>query len=147
MYNSWIVIIPPLLVIACVLTTRRMILSFLLGILSSALIASNGNPYKAFMLAAQRFLESAGITGLTSTQALATNASLLIFSFLIILGILIELLAATGADQAYVNITKSRVKSKKAAEGASLILSLFFFFDDYFSSLTVGSVMRPLALT
>ncbi len=145
MNTSWIVILPPLLVIACVLTTRRMILSFILGIVSSALIASRGNLIQAAQLGLTRVVESTGIAGLMSPQAFFNNSSLLIFSFLIILGILIELLAATGADQAYVNITRNQVKSRKAAQGASLILSLFFFFDDYFSALTVGSVMRPLA--
>jgi tetracycline resistance efflux pump len=142
---NWIVIIPPLLVISCVLFTRRMVLSFLLGIASSALIATNGNPIQALTLSLTRLSESAGIPGLTGISAFLSNASLLIFSFLLLLGILIELLAATGADQAYVTITKRHVKSKKAAQSASLVLSLFFFFDDYFSALTVGSVMRPLA--
>ncbi len=145
MLNSWIVIVPPLLVIACVLFTRRMIPSFLVGIITSALIVTKGNPYNAATLSVKRIWESSGLGSLTNIKSFLANASMLIFLFLIILGILIELLAATGADQAYVKITRKRVKTRKAAEGASLILSLFFFFDDYFSALTVGSVMRPLA--
>ena len=51
----------------------------------------------------------------------------------------------TGAADAYAAIARKHVHSKKQAESASLILSCLFFIDDYFSALTVGSVMRPLA--
>ena len=55
------------------------------------------------------------------------------------------MLSKTGAAEAYVTIARRHVHSKKQAESASLILSSFFFIDNYFSALTVGSVMRPLA--
>ncbi len=145
MLGTWIVTIPPLLVIFCVLTTQRMIPSFLLGIISSALIVTQGNVPQALMLAGQKLWVSTGLPQATSIQGFFSSGNLLIFIFLIILGILIALLSQTGAAQAYVNIVSKKVKSRKQAEIASLILSLFFFIDDYFSALTVGSVMRPLA--
>ena len=50
MLPDWIVILPPLLVVAGVLLTKRMIPSFIVGILSAALIATKGNLLKAVLL-------------------------------------------------------------------------------------------------
>lgn len=143
---EWIVLVPPLLVIISVLTTRRMLFSFLLGIASSALIVAQGNLYMAGLIALTRLWHSTGLGKATSVQGFLSSWSLLIFIFLICLGIIIVLLSESGAAQAYVQLIQQRIKTKKEAESASLILSLFFFIDDYFSALTVGSVMRPLAV-
>lgn len=145
MLGTWLVTIPPLLVIGCVLLTQRMLLSFLLGIIASALIVTNGNPIQALMLSAKKLWLSTGLDQVTSLQGFMSSWNLLIFIFLITLGVLIALLSETGAADAYVRIVCKKVKSKKATEIASLCLSLLFFIDDYFSALTVGSVMRPLA--
>lgn len=145
MLGTWVVTIPPLLVIATVLITHRMLFSFLLGIVSAALIVTNGNVVAASYLALQKLWISTGLAQVTSVQSFFSSWNLLIFIFLITLGILIALLSETGAAQAYIRIVRKKVKSKKAVEVASLLLSLLFFIDDYFSALTVGSVMRPLA--
>lgn len=143
--HTWIVIIPPLLVLLSVLITRRMILSFLVGIVSSALIVTQGAIYPALLLITKRFGESSGLDKIYSWQALWTNWNLSIFIFLLSLGILITLLQRSGSTQAFIQLAQKRVKSKQSAEVTSLLLSLAFFIDDYFSALTVGSVMRPLA--
>ncbi len=142
---TWIVILPPLLVLLSVLTTRRMILSFLIGIVSSALIVTGGALQPAISLILKRFGESSGLDKIYSWQALWTNWNLSIFIFLISLGVLITLLQRSGSTQAFLQLAQKRVKSKKSAEVTSLLLSLAFFIDDYFAALTVGSVMRPLA--
>lgn len=143
---QWIVLVPPLLVILSVLLTRRMIFSFLLGIITSALIVKNGNILQASQLTLSHLWASTGLGKATSIQGFLSSWNLLIFIFLISLGIVIVLLSESGAAEAYVQLVRKKVHTKKEAESASLILSLFFFIDDYFSALTVGSVMRPLAL-
>ncbi|MBA3752193.1 hypothetical protein H0X06_05395, partial [Candidatus Dependentiae bacterium] len=145
MNTSGIVIIPPLLVIASVILTRRMIVSFLIGIVSSALIATNGSLIETTILTGTKLWHSSGLENLKSVHTFWGSWNLLTFIFLIMLGILIVLLTKTGAAQAYVNVVQKRVHSKKSVEIASLLLSFLFFIDDYFSALTVGSVMRPLA--
>ena len=141
----WIVFLPPVLVIATVLLTRKMILSFLVGIITAALIAEKGNPQAAAQLAINKLLANTGLMQATSIEGFLSSWNLLIFIFLICLGILIVLLNESGAAQAYIQLVSKKVHTKKEAESASLILSLFFFIDDYFSALTVGSVMKPLA--
>lgn len=142
---DWIVLIPPLLVIGCVLATRRMILAFLVGIITSALIVTQGNIVEALLLSGNHLWKSTGLKQVTSVTGFLSSWNLLIFIFLICLGILIVLLSESGAAEAYVKLISRKVKTRKEAQSASLILSLFFFIDDYFSALTVGSVMRPLA--
>ena len=146
MVGTWLVLLPPLLVIASVIATKRMLFSFMVGLFSAALIATDGNVMKAGLLAGKKLYVSAGLDKLTSLEAFFSGWNLLIFMFLITLGILIALLSQTGAAQAYARLVRTKVKSKKSVEIASLLLSLLFFIDDYFSALTVGSVMRPLAL-
>lgn len=145
MLGSWIVTIPPLLVILSVLLTQRMLLAFLVGIVSSALIVTQFDPFKAAQLALSKLWNNTGLAQVTSVDRFFSSSNLLIFIFLITLGILIALLSQTGAAQAYVHIIRKKIKNKRSVEIASLILSLLFFIDDYFSTLTVGSVMRPLA--
>lgn len=143
---QWLVVLPPLLVIATVLLTRRMILAFLVGITCSALIAAQGNLIDAASLIIKRFMESTGLHQVDTIHHLLSNWSLAIFVFLLCIGSLLVLLQRTGAATVYGHIIKKHVKSRKNVEIASLALSPLFFIDDYFSALTVGAIMRPLAL-
>jgi Na+/H+ antiporter NhaC len=54
------------------------------------------------------------------------------------------MLQHSGSAYAYSNYVKNKLSSASKAEISSLILSPLFFIDDYFSSLTVGSVMQPV---
>lgn len=145
MQGTWLVTIPPLLVVVTVFFTRRMLFSLLVGIACGALIACDGTLICATSLGIKRLFESTGLSNIGSFDAIINNWNLLIFSFLLCIGILITLLGYTGAAQAYARLVHKRVKTKKQAQAASLLLSLIFFIDDYFSALTVGSVMRPVA--
>lgn len=142
---TWLVLVPPLLVIVCALYTQRMILSFFVGIAAACLIATQGSPYQALLMGLNRLWQSSGLNALSSWQSFITSWNLLIFLFLCCLGILTVLLRKSGSADAFARIAQRRVNSPQAAEKASLLLSLFFFLDDYFSSLTVGSIMRPVA--
>lgn len=142
---SFLVITPPLVVIAAVLFTRRMIISFIIGIVWAALLATHFNAFETSLLIGKRFLANTGISQLTSWKGLVDNWNLAIFVFLCSLGTLIAILQRTGAALAYGKFIRTFVHTRKQVEISSLLLSFCFFIDDYFSALTVGSVMRPLA--
>lgn len=142
---SFLVITPPLVVIAAVLLTRRMIVSFIMGIIWAALLATGFNVFEAALLIGKRFLANSGVSQLTSWKGVVDNWNLAIFVFLCSLGTLIAILQRTGAAIAYGKFIRKFVHTRKQVEISSLLLSFFFFIDDYFSALTVGSVMRPLA--
>lgn len=143
--NNWLVVIPPLLVVFTALYTRKMIVAFLLGIITSALIATSGHIGTALHLAFIRWWASTGLSGIIHPSTMLSNWNLCIFVFLICVGTIITLLQKTGAAQAYSTFAQRYIKNKRSAESASLILAMIFCIDDYFCALTVGSVMRPLA--
>ena len=67
-----------------------------------------------------------------------------IFIFLVILGIFVALINATGASAAFGKWAAKNVKSRVGAQIATFVLGVLIFVDDYFNCLTVGSVMRPV---
>lgn len=133
MQDSWIVLIPPMLVLAAAFITKRVLFSLCLGIVTASCIVANFIPTQiittiAFHLKAQ----------------LLNMDNLYTFTFLIALGTLIALLSHTGGTTAYSIIMTKKVTDAKSAESASLLLSCLLLFDDFFSSITVGCIMRPL---
>ena len=133
MLDSWLVVLPPLLVLATALVTRHVIGSLLVGIITSSLILTNGSLLTAGLLAAQRVFAE-----------LIDKDHLFTFGFLITLGILIEFLTHSGGIYAYSQRIKRYMTSPKSVETMSLLISSTFFLDDYLNSLTTGAIMRPL---
>lgn len=133
MSYAWLSIIPPILVIIMSLITRNVRLSLITGILASAALVTHGSPLKTITFTLKKLMSE----GLTSDH-------LALFSFLILLGILVELMNHTGGIHAYTKLLRPHLHSKKAVETTSLLLSFSFFIDDYLNNLTTGNVMRPL---
>ena len=68
-----------------------------------------------------------------------------ILVFLVILGIMVQLMNRTGGSAAFGNWASEKIKSREGAQLATIGLGCLIFIDDYFNCLTVGSVMRPVA--
>jgi tetracycline resistance efflux pump len=132
MQNTWLVLLPPLLVLVIAFITKRVLFSLGWGIGIAALIAASGNPLTALLLIGKH------------TAAQLNVANLYIFGFLTALGILITLIAHAGGSAAYSNLIKRFSTTKTGVELATVGLSLCMLFDDFFSSITVGCIMRPL---
>lgn len=133
MQHSWLVLLPPLIVLVASFITRNLNKSLILGIISAALIATDFSLFQAVTLAAKRLYET-----------VADIENLYMFGFILILSILIVLINHTGGASAFANAITHKLKNKRAAETASLTFSLTLFIDDYLNGLTVGYVMRPL---
>lgn len=131
--NTWISLIPPIIVLATSFLTKRIVLSLFLGIFSAALIATNFSIINTLYLSLDHFL----------SQFKEVDTYYL-FGLIFVIGILIALISKTGGAQALGNLITKKSKDKKAAETSSLILSMMLPIDDYLSSLTVGHVMRTL---
>ncbi|MFH0898304.1 MAG: Na+/H+ antiporter NhaC family protein [bacterium] len=144
MQGSWLVLVPPILVVVCAAVTRRVVLSLLLGIFSSLFIVHDFSLFKTIPAMVSKIWQTTELGTVTSWHAFWQTWYLFICLFLILLGIITVMLQHSGGAYAYGNFISSRLKNAKQAQASSLILSLFFFIDDYFSCLTVGSVMRPI---
>lgn len=136
MHPSWIVLIPPFAVLLASFITKKILPSLLLGIVLAASISSNFNP-----------LQSTKKITTVLVEQLTTPDTLYIFLFLLSLGALISLITITGGTQAYANLIRNKIKTARGAESATALLSLVLLFDDFFSSITVGSIMKPITDT
>jgi Na+/H+ antiporter len=142
MHSSWIVLVPPVVVLGIALLTRNVIISLLTGIACAAAIATHFAPIAALQLAVTRIAESSNLPSIVN--GIGSYDHLYTFGFLIILGILIQVMTHTGGITAYTNAISRYVTNKCAAESTSLLVSSSLFIDDVLSGLTAGSIMRPL---
>ncbi len=133
MQNSWVVLIPPLLVLTAAFVTKRVLLSLCLGIITAC-----------FIIADLSVIHAGSILIQNLQKQIFNTDNIYTFIFLIALGSLIALLSHTGGTTAYSTIMAKKISDAKSAESASLLLSCLLLFDDFFSSITVGCIMRPL---
>jgi len=144
MQNSWLVIIPPLLVLLLSLATHRVTLSLFLGIISATLLYHDFSILPALERAGTQLLKTTQIKNFLSWKAFIGSSYLFIYLFLLLLGVIIMTIITTGGTQAYSNFIQKKLRDRRGAETSSLILSLLFFIDDYLNILTVGCVMSSI---
>ncbi len=132
MEYSWLTLLPPVIVIIVTIITRNVLISLVSGIVSASLIASNGNFLATMRLAGERILSEINADHLYT------------FGFLVLLGVLIQLMNHSGGIRAYTHLLLKFIKTPVAAQQTSLMLSSGLFIDDYVNNLTVGAIMRPV---
>jgi tetracycline resistance efflux pump len=135
---------PVVLTLFIAFHTRKMVFAFLSGILSASLIYKHFSVYEAVVFSLQRFAEKSEIVRLLDPSSFFSSSRLFIFIFLIAVGCIIELIRESGASTAYAEFIKKYIKGRQQAECATLGLSLFLFFDDYFNTITTASVMKEI---
>lgn len=133
MQNSWLTLLPPLIVLVSALISRKIIYSLILGIICAALIASDFSIIPTISSILKHTLNK-----------IKDVDNYFFFSLILILGIIITLINKTGGAQALAEAITNRSKTSKTAEKSTLILSTSLFIDDYLNTLTVGHVMLPI---
>lgn len=143
--SNWLKLLPAIIVIIIAVLTRNVMLSLIIGIVSCSLIVTNLNIADSGILILRKLIEESQIKSIfaINTKNLPTD-HIYTFSFLVVLGIIISLITYTGGMAAYTHFIEKKLKNKRAVESSSLFLSLFFFIDDYLSSLTVGCILKPI---
>lgn len=145
--NTFWALVPPLVAIGLALITKETYSALFIGIVVGALLLAGFNPIDTVdTLISGSYIPTGGTeedaltTGLV--PALAENAG--IFIFLVMLGVFVALVNATGASAAFGRWAATHVKSRLGSQLATFVLGVLIFVDDYFNCLTVGSVMRPV---
>lgn len=133
MQNSWLVLLPPFLVLIFAFLSRRLNTALAAGIIAGAFIAADFSPLQTILLAGNR---------IWGTVSDADN--LYMYTFLFTISIIIVLLNRTGAALAFAHSLTQKLRNGRMAQTASLMLSTTLFIDDYLNGLTVGFVMRPI---
>ncbi len=132
MYATFWALVPPIIAIILALITKEAYSSLFAGVVVGALFACGFAPVAT--------LDTIVNDGLVA--AISGNAG--IFLFLVILGIIVALVNASGGSAAFGRWAEKNIKTKVGALLATFALGVLIFIDDYFNCLTVGSVMRPV---
>ncbi|WP_133406413.1 Na+/H+ antiporter NhaC family protein [Parashewanella tropica] len=136
--DSPLSIFPPLLAIVLAIISRRVLLSLGSGILAGALLVTNFSIEHAGKYIADT------VTGLFWSDGQLSTWNIYILLFLILLGVMTALMTVSGSAKVFAQWAKVHVKSRRDAKVLTMILGIVIFIDDYFNSLVVGSVARPL---
>jgi len=131
-YGTFWALIPPFVAIILALITKQAYLSLFLGVVVGGLFVCDFAP-----VATLDTVLNAGLI-----DSISGNAG--IFLFLVILGIIVALVNASGASAAFGRWAEKNIKTKTGAMLATFALGVLIFIDDYFNCLTVGSVMKPV---
>ena len=129
-------LLPPIVAIGLALISKEVYSSLFLGCLTGALLVANFHPWDTVVT-----LVGADY-GLIGNVGDSWNIGILIF--LVMLGIMVDLMNKGGGSAAFGRWASKAVKSRCAAQLMTMVLGVLIFIDDYFNCLTVGSVMRPV---
>ena len=125
-----IALVPTLCVFVLAVATRRPIESLIAGSLVGLVILHGTGFIGGFAETSVRVMTDADVAWV-----------ILVCGFM---GGLIGVLIRTGSTRAFTEAMGRRVQSAKGALGATWLLGIFLFVDDYLNSLAAGSAMRKL---
>lgn len=134
-------LLPPAVAIILALISKEVYSSLFLGVLTGSLLVANFRPWDTVRVFVGGGEDEFG-NGLISNIGDGWNVGILIF--LVILGIMVDLMNKGGGSAAFGRWAKKTVKSRAGAQLMTMLLGVLIFIDDYFNCLTVGSVMRPV---
>ena len=129
-------LLPPIVAIVLALISKEVYSSLFLGCLVGALLVSNYAPWETLVQLVE------GNNGIVTTVSDAGNIAIIVF--LVVLGIMVDLMNKTGGSEAFGRWAKKAVKTRAGAQLMTMLLGVLIFIDDYFNCLTVGAVMRPV---
>ena len=129
-------LLPPIVAIALALISKEVYSSLFFGCLVGALLYTQFHPWETIV-------ELVGSNyGIISV--LADSYDMGIIVFLVVLGIMVDLMNKGGGSEAFGRWAKHSVKTRCGAQLITMLLGVLIFVDDYFNCLTVGAVMRPV---
>lgn len=124
---------PGIIAIVVALITKQVYLSLFISILVGCLLIG------------QFSIEYSVITLIDVVKEnILDSSNLKILVFLVLLGVIVQLITISGGSKAYGDYVSKKVKSKKSALLSTFFLGILLFIDDYFNCLTVGSVMSSV---
>ena len=143
-------LLPPIVAIALALKTKEVYSSLFIGIVLGAVqyCISMGTGFEGFLVHLTNHTvgegDDAKAYGMIHCLSDPWNVGILVF--LVVLGSIVSLMNKAGGSAAFGRWASKHVKSKMGVQIATILLGILIFIDDYFNCLTVGSVMRPIAV-
>lgn len=143
-------LLPPIVAIALALKTKEVYSSLFIGIVLGAVqyCISMGTGFEGFLVHLTNHTvgegDDAKAYGMIHCLSDPWNVGILVF--LVVLGSIVSLMNKAGGSAAFGRWASKHVKTKMGVQIATILLGILIFIDDYFNCLTVGSVMRPIAV-
>ncbi|MCA0986652.1 Na+/H+ antiporter NhaC family protein [Guptibacillus algicola] len=140
MENTIYSIIPPLVALLMVVATRKVLPSLGVGIVLGALMINDwsimGSLKEVYAIVKGIFIdsESGGLN----------KWNMYIIFFLLLLGMMTAFISISGGSRAFGEWAMKRVKTRTGAQIVTAVFGVIIFIDDYFNSLAVGNVSRPI---
>jgi len=131
-------ILPAVIALGLAIITRRVLVSLGVGIVLGALLLSNFAPISTISYIANT------VKGVVIEDGAINTWNMSIVAFLLVLGMMTALLTLSGGTRAFANWALDHIKDKRGASFLAAFLGVFIFIDDYFNSLAVGSISRPV---
>ncbi len=129
-------LMPPVVAIALALISKEVYSSLFMGCLVGALLYTQFSPWDTIVQLV------GGDYGIVTTVSDSYNMGIIVF--LVMLGIIVDLMNKGGGSEAFGRWANTSVKSRCGAQLMSMLLGCLILIDDYFNCLTVGAVMRPV---
>lgn len=122
-------VLPVCITLILAFATKDALVSILIGVLVGILVSGQNL-----------------VTGFTGVlQSALGNADFIwILAIEVFVGIVVAFFQKAGALEAFANMISKRNLKRKFATILASLLGVFIFFSDYFSSLYVGNIMRPI---
>jgi len=137
-------LLPPFVVFVVGIWTRNITRALASGFAAACLIATNFSLFPSITLSFNTVLQNFHFSKLLAGNfPKATNIHILFF--VVLLGILIEMIMITDSAKAFVRSSCRFIKNQRGAQIGAVSLSHLLCMDDYLSSLTSGAVFRPIA--
>ncbi|MCK5894074.1 MAG: Na+/H+ antiporter NhaC family protein [Endozoicomonadaceae bacterium] len=130
--------VAPVVAISLTVITRKVLLSLTVGILCGALLLTSFDPLFFLEYVSSTFLKVFWDDGLNCRNVF-------ILLFLIMLGVMTSFITLAGGTRAFGEWACKRIHTRKGAQLLTVTLGIIIFIDDYFNSLAVGSISRPLS--
>lgn len=127
-----IALIPIILVLILAIRTKDAYFPLLIGIFTALFIFVGFNPF-------------ATVTEFIKVLSYVTSGYIDVLLYTVLIGLFIYLIEASGAPQAFTERMINKLKTKKQTILIATLLGVICFVDDYFSLMTVESIMAPVA--
>lgn len=131
-------VIPAATALFLAVVTRRVLISLGIGILIGAIMLVGGNP-----LDTANYLKYITVSLVYADGEWSWGKAQILF-FLLLLGVFTSLLTFSGSNQAFANWAQNHIKNRRGAKLLTACLVFVTFIDDYFHSLAVGAIARPV---
>ncbi|MET3699488.1 Na+/H+ antiporter NhaC [Bacillus oleivorans] len=145
MTSSIFSLLPPILAIIMVLITKRVLLSLGIGIVSAAfLLAIDAADGFGAVAAESLSIIWTSFSSIFYAEGELNTWYVYILLFIVLLGMITAFILVSGGSRAFGEWALSKVKTRKGAQVMTAIFGILIFIDDYFNSLAVGQVSRPI---